>query len=246
MTPLAAKLFRGGDEEMQRDLARYQFFECSSLFTMAREMIVADVESGGATYSGMAQLPAPDTAIEFMWGEKRMLALCEQTDDVITYRLHTAWGSDGELLYQGGFRLGTSDNFGSEWNSESGFRLAAPAGKTVEQIHTEQVLGTNSLLEKMLCMINQPDLVERRAQETDKRVTRTALARRHEGPAKWHECRIRPGIHGSGASSDGDVRQHQLHYVRKHFKPSLDRWVDGYWRGNADLGIHLKWYSLGQ
>src|SRR5690606_27023504 len=130
--------------------------------------------------------------------------------------------------FEAGFRLGTSDNFGSEWNKESGFRpIPPPVGKTTEQFRVEQIQSTNSLIEKMLCMINQPGLVDHRSKKTDKRVVRTASERRIEAPAKWHECRIRPGVHGNSPSSTEETREHQLHYVRKHFKPSLDRWVDG-------------------
>lgn len=102
----------------------------------------------------------------------------------------------------------------------------------------------NGLLEKMLCMINQPGLIDRHAEPTDKRVLREAA--KHEqtkgAPAMWARCNIRPGQHGE-ALDVGDGAERKLHYVRKYFKPSIGKWVDGYWRGNADLGVHLKWYK---
>ena len=102
------------------------------------------------------------------------------------------------------------------------------------------------LVEKFLCMINQPGLVDQRARDTDKRVIRLAAQRGVEAPeSKWHQCHIRPGVHGSSPKgSNPEHRERQLHYVRKHLKPSLgpDRWIEGHWRGNVDLGIHLKSY----
>jgi hypothetical protein len=102
------------------------------------------------------------------------------------------------------------------------------------------------LVEKFLCIINQPGLIDQRARDTDKRVMRLATERGIEAPpSKWHQCHIRPGVHGTSVTgTTPEHREHQLHYVRKHLKPSLgpDRWIDGYWRGNADPGIHLKSY----
>jgi hypothetical protein len=102
------------------------------------------------------------------------------------------------------------------------------------------------LVEKFLCIINQSGLTDLRARDNDKRVMRLAAEHGIEAPQlKWHQCHIRPGVHGAGATgTKPEHREHQLHYVRKHLKTSLgpDRWIDGYWRGNADLGIHLKSY----
>ncbi len=57
MTPLAAKLFRTGDEDTQRRLAAAQFFECTALTPLALEMRKADEAESGFSIS--AQLPAP-------------------------------------------------------------------------------------------------------------------------------------------------------------------------------------------
>lgn len=233
MTPLAARMFRRGDEGTQRALAGAQFFECSALTSMALEMRFSDdLESG---FSGNARLPAPTTLIEAFISGRRLAFLCrERVEDGRVSVNAIAEHTDGRpyLAWQAGFTPGTDQiTFGGD---------TLPS----EEKQGSIFVGL-ALVEKFLCIINQPGLVGLRANDTDKRVLRDAAARNLEPPApKWHQCHIRPGVHGTSGTSDGDHREHQLHYVRKHKKPSLgpDRWIDGYWRGNADLGILHKSY----
>lgn len=234
MTPLAARLFRQGDEGNQRVLAGSQFLECSALTPMAFEMRWADGLDTG--FSSNARLPAPQTFIEALIRGKRVGFLCQErpTDGRVSVA-SIAEQDNGVMAvaWTAAFVPGSDEVtfLGSE----------TPAGDRADSI----VVGL-FLVEKFLCIINQSGLVELRSRDTDKRVVRAAAARGVETPkAKWHECHIRPGVHGVGtAGARFEHREHQLHYVRKHLKPSLgpDRWIDGYWRGNADLGIYLKTY----
>jgi len=205
MTPLAARLFRAGDESTQRDLAASQFFECTKLTPMALEMRLSDeIESG---FSGTARLPARKTIIEAMIRGTRIAFACREREEdgrisvnAITEqadgRIHFAW--------QAAFTPGTDQiTFGGE--------ELPPAGKQ------DAIFVGLVLVEKFLCIINQPGLIDRKARVTDKRVMREAGARKIEAPpAQWYECHIRPGVHGSGGNSDGEHREQQLHYVRKH------------------------------
>lgn len=235
MTPLAARLFRTSDEATQRQLAASQFFECTALTPLALEMRKADSTDGG--FSANARLPAPKTLIEAMIRGKRIAFFCQEFGDEEHISVHAiAEGDDGNphVDWDATFRPGTDEfTYGNE---------ASPS----ERRQGATFIGL-VLIEKFLCIINQPGLVDLHDKQTDKRVMREAKAHGMDlPPARWHQCHIRPGVHGAGGDVGGNHREHQLHYVRKHKKPSLgpDRWIDGYWRGNADLGIHQKSYVV--
>lgn len=232
MTPLAAKLFRTADEDTQRRLASAQFFECTALTPLALEMRKADDAESG--FSSNAQLPAPKTLIEILLKGERVAFFCQQHEEGHVSVHALAEQNDGHIhvSWRATFTPGSGQISIDDVGTVSPDREAAA---TIGLI----------FVEKFLCIINQPGLVERRARDTDKRVMREAKARSVEQPApKWHECYIRPGVHGSENDGGESHREHKLHYVRKHRKPSLgpDRWIDGYWRGNADLGIYHKYY----
>lgn len=234
MTPLAARIFRNGDEAAQRALAQSQYLECSALTSMALEMRGADPEGSG--FSANARLPAPQTFIEVLIRGKRIAFACREPEaDGRVFVNSIAEQDDGRVAvaWQAAFLPGSDQvTFGDD---------KMPSDERFGQIYAGLIL-----VEKFLCIINQPGLADLRARDTDKRVVQLASQRKIEPPRlKWHECHIRPGIHGAiSAGAKSEHREHQLHYVRKHLKPSLgpDRWIDGYWRGNADLGIHLKSY----
>lgn len=235
MTPLAARLFRIVQgplaEQTQRELAGSQFFECTQLANMAIDMRWADGLASG--YSEMAQLPAPRTVLEAVLDGRRMMFCCSlQSDGYVAINCITEIGMAHTILWQAAFLPGSTK-----------YRIVSEA-ELSDRESRAIIIGT-FLVEKFLCIINQPGLVERQPRDTDKRVRRTATASKIGDVAPtWHECRIRPGSHvGSSDAESGEGREHQLHYVRKYFKPSIQKWVEGYWRGNADLGIHLKWYS---
>lgn len=247
MTPLAARYFRtGADENARIILAGAQFFECSAIYEMSKEMVAADLEAGAVEYSEMAHLPAPLSVVEFVFGFGRVMLLAEQKDDLIKYMMFGALISDEiNFVMECGFRLGTGENLNASWDERVLQRWSGLSGMEPKLFADQQATGVNGILEKMMCIINQPGLVEQRLRETDRRVLRLATKseRTRSAADHWHECRIRPGKHGVVDEGSQNGPERQLHYVRKHFKPSLSRWIDGYWRGNADLGIHLKWYS---
>lgn len=239
MTPLAAQLFRAGTIDEQIMLAKCQFFECSRIADMAQEMAKADVELGGSAYSLAAQLPAPFTAIETISAGGRLLLICEQVENEIRFWLHFPM-PEGKPRYRfsSGFILGEERNTEIEW-------ATFPGEPQLREMSAQQLTtarGFNLLLEKMLLIINQPGLVDRTPRDTDKRVIRASRALPGKPDvSKFFECRIRPGEHGEATGKSGV--EMPLHYVRKHLRPSSGKWIDGYWRGNADLGLHLKWYS---
>lgn len=234
MTPLATKIFRMGDEPTQRALAAAQFLECSALTSMAFEMRRADSPDSG--FSANARLPAPRTFIETRIRGRRIAFACQERETNGRVSVNSiAEQDDGRIAvaWQAAFLPGSDEiTFGDD---------SIPSENKLQGIFAGLVL-----VEKFLCIINQPGLTDLRAHNTDKRVIRLAAENGIEVPQlKWHQCHIRPGVHGGGATSNkSEHREHQLHYVRKHLKPSLgpDRWIDGYWRGNADLGIYLKSY----
>ncbi len=177
------------------------------------------------------------SVIEIMLRGKRIAFFCQEHPDeghVAVHALSDAGDGGIHVAWRATFTPG-----GSECSVDEAYSIT-------KEREDAAAIGL-IFVEKFLCIINQPGLVERRARDTDKRILREARVRDYEPvPPKWHECHIRPGVHGSESESGGDHREHQLHYVRKHRKPSLgrDRWIDGYWRGNADLGIHFKNYVV--
>ncbi len=233
MTPLAAQIFRAGDEISQRQLAGSQFFECTAIADLASEMRLAD---GWSTpYSIMAQLPAKSTILESMlFGKRFMFACTEDADGDIGVHCVAGYAGAAEHCWGAYFRPGTA-----KYQIVSEVDIHTPA---VAKEKNSILIGL-FFVEKLLCIINQPGLIEKRERDTDKRVMRQASGLLV--PPKWHECRIRPGYHaGPIEMVRGEGRGHQLHYVRKYFKPSIQKWVEGYWRGDADLGIYLKHYNV--
>lgn len=234
MTPLAAKIFRLGGEKNQSELAGSQFLECSELTSMALEMRVADAEDSG--FSSNARLPAPRTFIEASIKGRRVAFACqEKAGDARVFVNSVTERDDGtvDVPWQAAFLPGSD-------------QVTLGDGSMPNQRKLGSVWAGLMLVEKFLCIINQPGLTHNRERKTDKRVLRLAAEQGIMLPqAKWHECHIRPGVHaGVTTGPRSEHREHQLHYVRKHLKPSLgsDRWIDGHWRGNADLGIHFKSY----
>lgn len=233
MTPLAAKMFRQGSEGNQRTLAGCQFFECTALTPLALEMEWADSVSKG--FSANALLPAPKTFIEALIKGQRVGFLCQEseTDDRIFVICLAEQGGRIDMVWRGGYLPGSED-------------VTFAGGVMPEPRERDSIVAGLLLVEKFLTVINQPGLVGQRDHNTDRRVLRLASSTGLEAPPlRWHECHIRPGLHGTEAvGAKSEHRERQLHYVRKHLKPSLgpDRWIDGYWRGNADLGLHLKHY----
>lgn len=237
MTPLAAKLFRMGDDQTQRELAASQFLECSALTSMALEMRRADPPGSG--FSANACLPAPSTFIEMAIRGRRVAFACREAEvdgvggTVVVNSIGEQKDGRISITWQAAFTPGLDKLMIGD--------------DTLPNAHKHEAIYAGLfLVEKLLCIINQPGLANLRARDTDKRVMRLAAQRNVEAPRPiWHECYIRPGVHGTGNTGTSlEHREHQLHYVRKHLKPSLgpNRWIDGHWRGNADLGIHLKSY----
>lgn len=246
MTPLAVRLFREGYEDEQRRLAASQFFECTSLVPLALEMQHADAAAGYYEYSRSAQLPAPSTALEFVWVDARLLILAVQDGDRIEWEAFGPFNGELHFLFACGFVLGTPQHLTPRWNSDFLTYWSHGRGDK-DEWGSQHATGFSGVIVRMLCMINDTGLLEMAPRDTDKRVVRLAAGAGVVSPApRWHECRIRPGVHGRPGGDKASHREHQLHYVRKHRKPSLgpDRWVDGYWRGNADLGIHHKYYNV--
>lgn len=246
MTPLAARLFRSTrDKDLRKVLAGAQFFECSRLYSLAKEMVTEDIKAGCDIFSEMAQLPAQKSAIEFMMGPTRVLLLAEQNDTILRFMTFLPDRKQGAVFAMiSGFEIGTRKILNTKWMSNVLTDWASSIEMDPGDFAEQQSKGLNSLLEKMLCMMNQQGLIERDERSADRRTLREAT---RDGIPEvtpiWAECRIRPGRHGQGAS-DENAATMKLHYVRKYFKPSLQKWIEGYWRGDADLGVHLKWYSI--
>jgi hypothetical protein len=232
VTPIAARLFRG-DEQNQSELGKYQFFECSALPLMAMKMVLDDPPESG--FSPNARLPAPFTFLEFMIGGDRHAFACEEApgNGLVTVKNVREYEGRMVIGWQAGFTPGSSTVKYQDEESMSPTKSGA--------LHAGLLL-----VEKLLCLINQTGLIERRPRDTDKRVIRLAAKRGVAAPdSRWHQCHLRPGVHGLTGSTDGAAHARRpLHYVRKHLKPSLgaDRWIEGFWRGNADLGVYHKTY----
>lgn len=241
MTPAAAQLFRNGTDDLRRQLAQCQFFECTALMPLAMEMGQAEQDLS-AIYSEMAHLPSPFTVLEVMGPKGRHVLICHQDGADITIGIFIPTAKGPVYRAKTGFTIGTNRTAATEWQVYPG--EDAPEGGRIDDERDRAASWFANVVEKLLCIINQPGLVGSSSRPTDKRILREAAksSALQSVPTIWHEYRIRPGHHGE-ASKTGDGAPRQLHYVRKHWKPSVSKWIDGYWRGNADLGVHLKWYE---
>lgn len=246
MTPMAARLFRSGAKPLIEVLARAQFFEVTALVDMAAEMVDADIAAGCTEFSDFARLPAPVSVVEYHLLGHRTMLLCEEAGDEVGYIAF--FDDDGYPRPQlkGGFRRGSSDHLPGEWfDASDSFGSEGPRTMMASDPRMGVMTSITSALEKLLCVINQPGLVDRDPRPTDKRVSREARKTKLNTPDVWHQCRIRPGEHSRPSAITGFPGEPvmPLHYVRKYFKPSVQKWIDGYWRGDLALGLHLKWYS---
>lgn len=60
----------------------------------------------------------------------------------------------------------------------------------------------------------------------------------------WKKVTIDPQATITPKLADAQGPSMPLHFVHGHMKPSLGRFIDGYWRGNAALGIRLHTYDV--
>lgn len=253
MTPLAARLYRTVDAGLvnvlpgiKDVLVQHQFFECSAVYPLAAEMLNQDVAAGADVYSENAHLPAPLTALEYLYTETaspyRILVLCQQIDLEIRWWQFLSTVQGPALFASGGFVLGQKETLESALFKHPG--RAAADYDYIQDNFVQWANTVNGLIEKTALIINQPNLIDRVRRPMDKRISRDISRSGAIGPFDyWSECKIRGGVHyKAGSRGDGETER-PLHYVRKYFKPTSGVWVDGYWRGNADIGIHLKVYS---
>ncbi|MCP5009015.1 MAG: hypothetical protein GY942_03450 [Aestuariibacter sp.] len=109
----------------------------------------------------------------------------------------------------------------------------------------EMPQGSMSVLPELVAaiwLINTPNTV---------RLTRVSSNRKHRASAataQWMTgdyTRVQLCIDGRvidvAASHDGHG-QMPWHYVRRHYKQTLQRWIEGYWRGNKEIGTRHAQY----
>jgi hypothetical protein len=101
------------------------------------------------------------------------------------------------------------------------------------------------VVKPMLELLNQPNLLE----YSDCTTSTPAFARRHNSfdcdyGLKYKILTIRPGSHGTVKMPAKTDRRQPLHYVRGHWKPSIKKWIKGYWRGDTKYGVVLKDYKV--
>lgn len=236
MTPMAAQLFRHGEPIWRTLLPHTQFFECTAIAELALEMAAAE---GEAPFSEFAVLPATSTVLELHHPDAgRVMMLALQEGDIVhtSCFIQDARGAPA-LYFRSGFKPGTFETLPTGWRKSDAGTALGPQQESLAR-------GLNAVVEKLLCILNQPGLIEHKMRPTDKRVLRELDRTAAKDRSHWHECRIRAGAHRhTDESSEAAEPVMPLHYVRKYLRRSAKRWVDGYWRGDIALGTHLKWYS---
>lgn len=233
MPPLASRYLRralaANDMAAFGDLLAHQFIDASEIWDLALHAVGANrsVEAlDGAPlppFSDMAVLPSRKVWIEY----SNHAFACVERDDGYSVR-HV---SDQRISPIAIVTRGRAD-------------LIVQRGEWRDH----EVQFACEVTEQILCMINQPGLVSLIRQPMDKRIERAARLNGNGSFALWARCHIQPGRHGRERDGDESQFMMPLHYVRKHHKPKASAkagkpiWVDGFWRGNKNVGVMLKTY----
>lgn len=228
MTPLAARAYRDTTDQAYKDwLCQFQWFDCENILQMAFNAAEANRQIGCMSIAEELQLPAPSTWLEFKQQGYTIGCICEERGNSI--------------------HVGIIGNIDGEYKTLTNFHMVRGTDVIKTNHDGMRSIIYSALVENLLLIIMQPNLVERIKRNTDKRIVRD-IRSRNGGQIgdflHWSKCIIRSGVHKRVGDCDNSGVEKPLHYVRKFFKPSIGKWIDGYWRGNADIGIHLKWYSI--
>lgn len=250
MTPAASRqirdLLRAGHEVAARNILAHQFFECSEIYDLAHHAAVSNENEGCLTWSPLARLPADLSWFEFV----------HEVDGRSVRRYYGCKNIAGGIeVFTGGFYPGQQPisigilRVSFEDNTVAVQIFEDERLDDKEYRRLEDLLAAESfIIEQILCMLNQPGLIDRDQNDGDNRIRRAARTKRwKEASVTWSKLRISPGMHKRPVGrSDNSAFEPimPLHYVRKHFKPSIKKWVDGYWRGDASVGTHLKTYEV--
>lgn len=88
------------------------------------------------------------------------------------------------------------------------------------------------------------------------RAMRRRLDREGKAGVTWIAVKIKRGTSCHGKAGDEDAIRHKLHFVSGHWRKSPGSahrrmiegewriWIEGHWRGNADLGVNLHRYIM--
>jgi hypothetical protein len=240
MTPIAADIARQCLEAGQRadfdEWCQYQWFECTGIGDLAYHAHQSDESP---VFPGDLNWPAPDFWVEFeasvivpsLGGR---LGICIATSAPGTSRrpyfgvfAKAARWTRATRLYAGYFECGT------EWG-------------TVED-PTRGVEAFTYLNIALHCVriINTPRMVLTR--ERSSKLLRAQGISGMFPVASWTQVRMDPAATITPKLADPRGPAMPFHYVRGHKKPSLGgRWIEGYWRGSIELGVHLHTYEAVQ
>jgi len=234
MPPLASRYLRravaSNDMDAFGDLIAHQFIDATEIWDMANHAACANRSVEGLSgrdsppFSEMAVLPARKVWIEI---QGKAAFACVERDGGFSVRIIKPSRISPMIIV----KRGETD-------------IAVQHGDWREG---EAAIAAE-LVEAILCIINQPGLTVTDSKPMDRRVERAARITGNGSFALWVRCSIRPGKQGRNQQDAASAFAMPLHYVRKHFKPKASAkaeraiWIDGYWRGDKDMGVLLKTY----
>lgn len=253
MTPLAARFYRVSAQADKDWLCQHQFFECTALADMASHMIMVDsayMVMHQATELGKEwSLPFPFNETYFPPAQLAWIEWLGNKD--VRLGLSVATTESGftiEVVQT--TKVGPLQMANIVYDRATDkFKLISIHDAIKQQSEGHSLFiqfGVYTNLAFHFChLMNQPRLIDRVKRPTDKRILRDRPAPERIGSlVTWMECKIHPGTHYTPKDhGDGRLAERPLHYVRRFYKPTKGIWIDGYWRGNADIGVVLKTYS---
>lgn len=226
MTPLAAQIYRRATDQETKDLlCQFQWFDCQALVPLALHASESNFSIRATEFPKNLKLPAPLTWLEFVIEGFRTAAVLEERKNNECIKLSFYSGPDFKPYQE------------IDW-----FILN---GKGIRSVVADNAELFSMFVEELLQIIMQPNLVTQVKHQGDKRIIREVKTRNGSigKLLHWSQCKLRGGTIRQIHHSDQAGPEKPLHYVRKYYRPSRDEWIDGHWKGNPDIGIHLKWYT---
>lgn len=249
MTPLAARYFRDNiskSKVIARAMPDTLYFECSQLVSLCLEMRPSEKVSE----SGLTEWRVPphaSTWIEFIHKNRRAAGWTVIDRGGLFNRIlcFLQFGDDVHFIGEMALGLYSPDNgkrVTELYRGLSEIRVSDHPDPTSQRNIRFWCHGIAEMSTLMIQMINQPRFLEYTHRDPDKRISR--LLEPGMVLERWRECRIRPGSHGISSRGEGENAHMPLHYVRRHYRPRLKIWVEGYWRGDIKYGIVRKTYTI--
>ena len=195
-------------------LRESQVFDCRQLMGATSDMILAH-QRNEIDLTERARLPATNLYLELMIGDSSHGFLIDgaNTEGGFETTLYTLTAGGSALA---GRMLEDYVDFQHDLSEKTAYYIIAR-------------------LSALLWLINSPKSVK--CVNQNPKITHKRAARSAGWPiGAWRECRVVVDGETINTASHDLHGKMPYHYVRGHFKQSIDKWIEGYFRGNKEHG----------